>query len=190
MVRRLIGCAGMLAAVGFVAGVVISFLQGDATIVERSLSGFLGAGVTFVAAVILFCNDNLKRASKRKAAGDRLRGNGGVSDADLAAAIPYVDPVLLVQVRNAVAAFFGVPAELIHPQGDLRKELSLDTIEPEFHSLVVFHVLAARDFDLGDSERVSFRFDSGCLSNLGDLCAEIQRVIDHLESEARKSDVD
>ena len=190
MVRQLIGCAGTLAAVGFIAGIVISFLEGSATIGECLLSGAIGAGITFVAAVFLFCNDNLKRASAKKAAGERLSVTPNVSDADLVAAITYVEPVFLVQVRNAIAEFLAVPAEWVHPQDDLRKELSLDTLEPEFHSFVVFRVLAAREIGLANAKQVSFQFDSACLSNLGDLCAEVQRVVDHLEAEARKYDAD
>ncbi len=95
-----------------------------------------------------------------------------------------------MQVRNAITEFLAVPAEWVHPQDDLRKELSLDTLEPEFHSFVVFHVLAARKIGLANAKQVSFQFDSACLSNLGELCAEVQRVVDHLEAEARKYDAD
>ncbi len=47
MVRQLIGCAATLAAVGFIAGIVISFLEGSATIGECLLSGAIRAGITF-----------------------------------------------------------------------------------------------------------------------------------------------
>jgi hypothetical protein len=180
----------MLAAVGFVAGVVISFLEGDATLEGRLLHGAIGAGLTFVAAVFLFCNDELKRRSERKAVGERLSGYPLVSDAELVAAIPHVDPVLLVQVRNSVAEFFSVPVEWVHPHDDLGKEMALDEVEPDFHSFVVFHVLAARKIGLANARQVSFRFDSACLLNLGDLWVEVQRVVDRLEAEARKYDAE
>ena len=86
--------------------------------------------------------------------------------------LPNCDASLLIQTRDAVAAFFGVPCGKIYPTDQLETNFQIRTFEPGFHISVVRHVLQRRNVATR-----RFRFRTGDSKDLSDLAGEVQTVL-------------
>jgi hypothetical protein len=174
----MIGCAGIIAGVAFILGLGGSLFATEATFFERLMMASMTAAMAFVAAMLLFSRDHLRHRRAVRQIREMLLSRGDVNDSDFTSHFPDVDPSLIVETRQAVANFFDVRAEKIHPLDDLRKDLRFDTLEPSFHSSVVFHICAVRKIVLR-----SFSFDTRALVTIGDLANEVQRVLNSFASD-------
>lgn len=171
------GCAGALAAVAFLIGLVCSLFANGATFGERMTMATMPAGMTFVAALFLLVRDRWRFASTMRSVRRRLLARLDMSDAQFVEHFPTSEPSLVAQTRQAIAAFFNVPVQKIHSTDSLRKDLGFEALEPGFHSFVALHVLAARKV-----EPQPFLFHTGDLSDIGDLINEMQRVLDRVRA--------
>ncbi len=169
----MIGCAGMIAAVAFVFGIIGSLFATEADIGERLMIAVMPAAIAFVAALILFARDHARHTSTMRPVRQVLLARQDVNDHDFFAHFPDADSTLITQTRQAISQFFDVPAQKIHPTDDLRNDFQFDTLEPSFHSFVVYHVL-----DVRNVAPQPFTFNTGDLTDVGDLAKEIQRVLD------------
>jgi hypothetical protein len=184
-VGGMIGCAGMIAAVALILGIIASLFSTEAPFPERLTIAIGPAGMAFVAALLLLTRDRARHVSAVKAVRQMLLAREDVSEAKFMAHFPDADPTLIAQTRQAVSKFFDVPAQKIHPTDDLRSNLQFDALEPGFHSFVVYQVLADRNV-----APQPFWFKSGGLRDIGDLAKEIQRVLDGFtDGEANTDDL-
>lgn len=169
--RDMVGCSVKIAVVAFMFGLIGSLFATEAGPGERLMLAMMPAGMAFVAAMILFSRDYLRQTRTIRLVRQALLIRVDVSDAEFVAHFPTVDTTLLVQTRQAVARFFGVPPAKVHPTDQLRQDLQFETLEPGFHSFVVHDVLYARQLPLHP-----FTFRTGHLKSIGDLAAEIHAV--------------
>lgn len=169
----MIGCAGVIGAVAFLFGMIGSLFATEATFAERMMMALMVAGMAFIAALLLCLRDEAQDWATRRSVRRMLLDRQDVSDAEFVKHFRDTDPTLIAQTRRAVAEFFNVPVQKIHPTDTLRNDLKVDTLEPGFHSFVIFHVLGARNV-----EPQRFVFHTGDLADIGDLAREIQRVLD------------
>jgi hypothetical protein len=168
----MIGCAGMIAAVAFVFGVIASLVATEAAVGERLMTAFVPPGIAFVAALLLFAMDRARHTSTMRSVRQMLLARPDVEDHDFFAQFPDADSTLIAQTREAISRFFDIPMQKIHPNDNLRNDLQIDTFEPAFHSFVVTDVLRARHI----APR-PFTFSTCGLTDIGDLAKEIQRVL-------------
>jgi len=166
------GCAGMLALVAFILASIVSLFT-SATLGGRLTLAIMSGTMTFLAALLLLARDRWRFTSTIRSVRRTLLARQDVSEAEYLKHFPASDPSLVVQTRQAVAAFFNVPVQKIHSKDNLRKDLGFESLEPGFHSFVAFHVLAARKV-----QTQSFLFNTGGLVDIGDLANEIQRLLD------------
>lgn len=171
--RGPIGCAGMIAAVGFALGIVGSLFATEASIGERLLRAALTGAITFVAALLLFARDYRRQSSTRRAVRQTLLARRGAQDDEFSVRFPAADPALIAQTRQAISQFFDVPAEKIHPTDNVHSDFHADIFEPGFHTFVVYRVLNALNV-----APAPFTFSLANISDVADLANEIQRVLD------------
>ncbi len=176
--RLMIGCAGIIAAVPFVIGVVVALIVTESPYHDRLTIAFAPGMLAFIAALILFTRDRARQISQLQKIHNRLLARPDVTDDEFAAFFPAIDAKLLAQTRIGVSKFFNVPAEKVHPTDDLRGDLEFEAVEPAFHTSVVYHVFNARSVE----PQLPFRFNTNTLTNIGDLAAEIERVIDSFKT--------
>lgn len=179
--RAMIGCAGMIAAVAFFIVGIITLFVPDGTIGERLLVAALAAATVFVAAILLCARDHMRHLAALRRVRRMLLARENANSRDFAAHFPMVDAALIVQTRDAVSAFLGVPAAKLRHTDRLRNDLQFDALEPAFHSFVVYSILAARSV-----APQPFTFRTGELADLGDLANEVQRILDDIARRASK----
>ena len=175
--RAMIGCAGMIAAVAFIFGVIGSFFATQANLAERLMIALMPAALAFVAALLLFTRDHARHTSAMRAVRRMLVARSDVNDHDFFARFPDADSALIAQTRRAIAQFFDVPPQKLRAADSLHNDLQCGTLEPAFHSFVVYHVLNARNV-----EPQPFALNTADLDDIGGLAQEIQRVLDGLDN--------
>jgi hypothetical protein len=175
----MIGCAGMIAAVAFIFGVIGSLFATKASLTERLMIALIPAACAFVAALILFTRDHARHTSTMRAVRNMLLARNDVNDHEFFAHFADTDSTLIAQTRQAISGFFDVPAKKIHATDRLHNDLRFGTLEPAFHSFVVYHVLNVRNV-----VPHPFTFNTADLTDIGDLAKEIQRVLDGLDTPA------
>lgn len=172
----------MISAVAFVFGAIGSLFATGATLAERLMISIMPAAIAFVAALLLFTRDRARHSAALHEVRRVLAARDDVADQDFLACFPDIDSTLLRQTRVAIAEFFGVSTEKIHPTDRLHEDLRLGTFDPDFHSFVVYQVLSARMVELRP-----FTFRTAGMADVGDLAKEIQRVLDRLSKSDRGS---
>lgn len=174
----------MIAAVAFVFGVIGSLFATGATLAERFMISLVPAALAFVAALLLFTRDRARHSMALREVRRVLAARDAVADQDFLAYFPDIDSTLLSQTRVALAEFFDVPPQKIHPTDRLHEDLRFGTLDPAFHSFVVYHVLSARMV-----EPQPFTFRTARMADIGDLAKEIQRVLNRLDKPNRGTPV-
>lgn len=167
----------MLGVVAFFVGLICSLFVSGATLVERLMVASMCGAMVFTAAVLLCARDYLRHRMLVRRVRRMLLRRQDVGDDGFAASFPGTDRALIREVRQAVATFFGVPTGKIHPTDDLRADLKVDRLEPNFHTFVFFRIFAIRQV----SPR-SFAYHSRNVVSLGDLTKEIERVLSEFSS--------
>lgn len=133
--------------------------------------------MVFVAVLILGTRDYLRNAGRRRGLQHMLRSRRDVDDDEFVTHFAEADAELMIQTRHGIAHFFGVSEQKIHPTDNLHDDLQFGRFEPAFHTSVAFHVFAARQV-----APQSFAFNTSGFSDIGDLAAEIQRVMDGFDA--------
>src|SRR5207249_3734495 len=137
------------------------------------LIALMPAAMAFVAALLLFSRDYARHARTLRRVRTKLIVRDDSSDDEFSRQFPNADFTTMQQTRHAIAQFFNVPVAKIHSTDTLDGDLEITTLEPSFHSFVVYHVLNVRNV-----QPQPFAFNTGNLNDIGDLVAEIQRVLD------------
>jgi len=171
----------MLALVAFILASIVSLFT-SATLGGRLTLAIMSGTMTFLAALLLLARDRWRFTSTIRSVRRTLLARQNMSDTEYLERFADADPALAAQVRQEVAAFFNVPAQKIHPMDDLRKDLGFDALEPGFHSFVAGNVLAARKV-----EPQPFLFNTGGLTDIGDLVNEMQRILDRLKGDENEN---
>ena len=171
--RGLIGCAGVIAAIAFFLGLLGSLFAAEVSLALRLGLAAMVAAIAFVAVVLLGTRDSLRYAATKRRVHNMLLARPDVKDTEFAAQFPDCSADLVLQTREAISQFFGVPAGKIHPSHRLRDDLRRDVFEPGFHSFVVYRVLNLRHVT-----PQPFVFHTTKSMDIGDFLTEIQRVLD------------
>ena len=182
----LFGCATMIAAVAFVFGLVGALFATTTTVREKFLIAAGVAAMAFVAALILGARDYSRHRAAVAAVCRMLLTRDDLTEADFVSHFSEIDPILLGQIRQAIADFFRVPVAKIHPGDSLRGHLQCDALEPGFHTFIVYHIFAARKVTTERGQLISFH--CGALNGFADLAKEIQRILDGLASGRANAD--
>jgi hypothetical protein len=183
--RGIFGCGGMIAAVAFVIGMIVSFFATDVTVGEKLALAVMTAAMAFVAAVLLMYRDHFRHTVARRAVRRMLLARQDMVDRDYSVNSPDSDPTLIAQTRQAVAAFFDVPIEKVSIDDNLREDLNFEALEFGFHTCVVYHVLEVRN-----SVPRFFTFNADKLVNVRDMASEIGRVIDDFNRPKNREDAE
>jgi hypothetical protein len=166
----------MIAAVAFVFGLIGSLFMTEANVYARLLTALAVAATAFIAALFLAGLDYVQHTGAVRRVRAKLLARGDSSDEEFVALFPQHEPTLVQQTRRAIAQFFDVPVEKIRATDSLNGDLEYSTLEPGFHTFVVYHVLEARKVN---PQPFSFK---ATLNDIGELIAEIQRVLDDMSS--------
>jgi hypothetical protein len=139
-----LGCLGFIAAVVFVvSSIAMLIFAGDVSWGERTaMAGMISAIVVF-AVVMLGWRDKAAFHKAKKTVARQLTQRGDVSDAEFCETFPQQDPRLILEVRNAIAAFYRVPPTKIHPTDNFNDDLAWRELSPSILCNVTFHILAA-----------------------------------------------
>jgi hypothetical protein len=181
-VRDMIGCAGMIAAIAFLLGLIGSLFVNEVNLFQRLMIALMPAALGFVAALLLLTRDRLRHTATMRDVRRMLLARRDVNDDEFIAQFPAADATFLAQIRQALSQFFDVPAEKIYATDNLNKDLRFSTFEPAIHCYVVYHILNAHDM-----AHQAFKFNTADLSDIADLAQEIQRVLDRCKNANRRA---
>jgi hypothetical protein len=175
--RGLIGCAAVIAVVAFFLGLIGALFVVEASLAERLGIAMLPAAMAFIAAILLGTRDYARSEVTKHRVQKMLLVRIDVTDADFVASFPAFNADLVLQTREAISEFFGVPSSKIHPSDKLSGNLKVDLRKPSFHSYVIYRV-----FNLRHLTPQPYVFHSTKPMDIGDLIAEIQRVLNSFGS--------
>jgi len=167
------GCAGLLASIAFIFGVPFSFFFTVNHWSERFLIAIAPAGLTFIAAVLLFLRDHSSHENSIAIVQALMSTRADTPDDNFIAGVPDSNSEVLLQTRKAIAEFFDVPIRKLRPNDDLRAVLHADKLEPAFQMYVVDSVIAK---NTKDSQTFAFGLDG--LSTIVDMSAAIEDVLE------------
>jgi len=135
----------MLGLCGFVAGLIMGWLDdGGFAPLENAM---LVAAITFAAALVCLAWDDARRKSAWKRVRRRLSDRPDVTDEEFCHKLPECDACLLLECRNAMATFFEIRPEKIHPTDDLVEDYRHDVFESGLGFIPFESVLKSRNID-------------------------------------------
>lgn len=172
MISGMFGCAGMLALIALPFGLIGALFVREAGWRERLLLACMPSAMTFVAALLLMGRDHLSNIVRISSVRRKLQSRRDVTAAEFVEPFPDCEPALLADIRQAIAEFFAVPPEKIHPTDDLQNDYLASFNGAPLHSAVMSAVFEARGVWPG----VKFRPDK--LKTVGDLARKIQRSLE------------
>jgi hypothetical protein len=169
------GCAAIAALIG---GIGMLFWPG-VTFGEWIIGLLMLASITFVAVIILKIRDGNQYESHIRVIRTALLARKDITDDEFR--IPYQaeDAPWALQVREAIAKFYQVPASKIHPDDDLAADLGFYMFDIVITHYVFCHVLAANRLE---DRRFSMSIEN--LHRLPDLTNEIRRFFDGNDADA------
>lgn len=174
--RFLLIFSGLLAVVPFVIGFVASIFIPDVTWIGRLVVAAVPAFCTFFAAILLFTRDSARYSATIKKVRDNLLVSWDSTDEQFLSARPCEDTSLLLELREAIAQFFDVPACKVARDVDLISDLHVDQLELPFQLAVVRPAIASRQ-----KEPQSFGFSTTKLHTIDELANAILEVLDRCE---------
>ena len=172
--RGMIGCAGILALVAFILGLLFSFFFTVDHWSHRFLIACMPAAFTFFAAILLCLRDQSAHSEHIAVVRRSLLQREDTPDDDFVTSNPNAK--LLIQTRDAIANYFDVPAVKLSPNDDLRNNLRADKLEPSFQMYVVDSVVAD---NTNNPQPFSFGLDG--ITTIVDLSAAIEDVLNGFE---------
>ena len=181
------GCAAIIAvfvfvltlAVLLVAGLVYPPFAAETGFgVQAGLAAMLAGNVSLAFFLLMLRDSWRHRLTVRKVRAGLLT-RSDVADEAFAGAFPQVEPGLLLLTRRAVAEFYDLPPEKIHPDDSLREDLLIEVLEPSFHMHVIFHVaqLSKTEMLSPGGELEPFQFSTSHMTSLGELAAAVGEVL-------------
>lgn len=181
--RVLIGFSGAIALVAFVIGLAVSLLVRDARWTDRLTMALTPAIITFAAVLVLASHDSAKHTATMRSVRNWLLTGGDTSDVDFVSSRPTDDAALLLETRQAIARFFGVPTDRISRDVHLIHDLHVDKLEPSFQFYVVGSVIASQQI-----QARSFGFSMAGLETIDDLTDAIRKVLDGFDGNTDNQD--
>ncbi len=173
--RQTIGCAALISIVPLLIGAIVALFMSEVPLVGRITVILLPAAITFVAVLILTSVDNARHRRHINAVRKMLLCRSGIDDDTFCSRFPDSDPKMLVLTREGIARFFDVPPTCIHPNDQLDPDLHFASLEPMFHTYVVFYVLSKCG-----AIQAPFTFHSDRVSDVPTLSQEISRILKQL----------
>jgi hypothetical protein len=163
--------------IAFVIGFVAALFSDD-TRGTPLLVGAMTGGMAFVGSLILLARDRSRNTATLKLVRDMLLARDDVHENDFCRSFSEMDAKLLVDMRNAISNFFGVPATKIHPDDELQENFRFETFQPFFLLHVVGYIVNQRNLKCDSF----FAFRTGKLKNIADLAIQVRNVLNDLEA--------
>lgn len=179
----MVGCSFFLAIVGFAIGFTCSLASTPAAWDEHLTYGCLVGGITFVAAFILAANDHQKISRAKRFVKASVSRRVAVTDKDFVASFPHHDEEMLIHVRHALGRFFDVAPKKIYATDKLTTDLRFHDLEPSLHTYLAGTLFADLPVPVHQ-----FQFHPANLTDIGDLCVELQRMLDTATFHAQDAD--
>jgi hypothetical protein len=178
-----LGCAVLICLTVFPVILIVGLVIDQGTIRERLIFAvpFSAAvsAMVLVVVLILSARDKWRFNKTRQSVRDRLLSRHDAPEIEFVRQIPDCDPVLVTKVRQAIAAFFEVPAEKVLPTDSLKSDLYWNELEPGIHWSVAGHVFRARNV-----VPKAWRFDSN-QEDVGGVVREIARILNEFDRPAQ-----
>lgn len=171
--RVLLIFSGLLAVVPFVIGLVVLLFIPDLTLIGRLVVAAIPAFCTFFAAILLGSRDFIRHSATMQDIRKNLLNNPDTTEEQFLSARPCEDTSLLLELREAIAQFFDVPACKVARDVDLISDLHVDQLEPTFQFAVVRPAIASRQ-----KEPQSFGFSTTNFHSIDELAIAIREVLD------------
>ena len=137
-----------------------------------SLGALMVGSITFVAVLILSANDRMKHRNVAGCVRPFLLPQRDMNAARFCREFPDHHPEIITEIRAAVARFYGVPPEKLHPLHRL-SDYEFRLIEPSFHIIIVSEVLER--FGLAKS---TYKFSANTCSTFSDFVEEVATIIE------------
>jgi hypothetical protein len=169
-----IGCAAMIGLVFFAVSFVVGFLFDAGTIGDRLGFSAMFGGIAFLASVLLWWRDRRQFTAAKQRAQKRLLDLDDLDDDRFLQEMPEHEAELCLQVRQAIAEFFAVPAAKIHPTVQFREELECEVVGLSFNSFVVYRAMQLR----GVSPQHCVVFQHASTESLSEFIGKVARWMD------------
>lgn len=171
--RFLLIFAGLLSIVPFVIGFVVTLFIPDVPWIARLVGATIPAFCTFFAVILLGSRDSARYSATIKKVRGNLLASWDSTDEQFLSARPCKDASLLLELREAIAQFFDVPACKVARDVDLISDLYVDQLEPTFQFAVVRPAITSRQ-----KEPQPFGFSTTNLHSIDELVTAIREVLD------------
>ena len=176
-----LSCTGFLGLVfGIVAFVVCGAVTWDS--VAATVGAWMVALMTFVAAALLLFRDNLRRIRAIRRIRQVFTNRPGLSADDFRSGFAPQDQDIALTAREALARFYGIPEDRLHPNVDLWSDLAFSRVEPFAYAAVAGTVFP-------DAHKTGpFAFPTSRPETLGDLVRELAALRFRLDERRAKRD--
>ena len=122
--------------------------------------------------ILLCIKDRLQFFNAKRRVCQRLIEKEAIDDTGFCRVMNIADGCLLLDIRKAIADFFGVPPSKVHP-GDALDEFDYKTFELGLHMFVIGQILTNRNREIGP-----FVFPKQPMKDIQDFVQETCRVLD------------
>lgn len=139
MIRNLsshLFASSIVAAVALMFGFVGSLFATEASLFEKFILATMPAGIAFVAAMMLFLRDQFRHDRAIRSVQKNLLNRTDISTQEFLSHFPQHVESVVVSIRIAIAKFFDVQQEKIHPEDDFTSVYQIPALSPGFQFFV------------------------------------------------------
>ncbi len=159
--KMMFGCLSIVAAASFaITFLTMLLFAHDTSWAERlAVSAMMATVFPLIlatAVMLLAWRDKANFRLAKRNVKRQLSKRSDVGDSEFCEPFPQHDPRLLLEVRNAIAAFFSVPSFKIHPADSLDDDFAWHALWPSIVFFVTYRVLAAYKVPLPSNRVVAF----------------------------------
>jgi hypothetical protein len=178
----MLGCLGIVAAFFFSITLIVMLFAPGASWSDRFAVSAMMAAMPVTAIALLAWRDKAAFHRTKRKVMRQLMQRSDVSDSEFCAPFPHQDPRPLLDVRNAIAAFFGVPSSKIHPTDDLIDDVAWRALSPSILCFTTYRVLEVCKVSV-PSHRVSGFPRSNRIDGLAEEMQQLMQWMRNLEAE-------
>ena len=171
----------ILALFGFLFGCILSCIFSlvlqDFSWTQHLVTACMPAAMTFLAAVILCLKDSARQSAALRSIRSSLQRLPDTSDEEFISAKPTDERELLLQIRGAIARFYGVEPTKIRRAVRLDEDLNIDQFAPTFPFSILTSIIPKET--LQQQKLVSYSVQN--LVTIDELAVEFRKQLDNLD---------
>ena len=174
MIRNLgshLFASSIVAAVALMFGFVGSLFASKASLFEKLILATMPAGIAFLAAMMLFLRDQFRYDRAIRSVQKKLLNRTDVTPEDFLLCFPNHVESVLISIRNALAKFFDVPQEKIHPEDDFTIDYQILSLSPGFQFFVTSAVFTELNI-----EEIPSTFHIYTHNNVSEVAEEVEKA--------------